>query len=132
MDKEMTAEQYNQQHQEWLLDELLSNNKEKAKYIIENMPYVDVELDYDNSTTGVYRNDDYELEIDNYFLIFELNVTRYGYEISGDYNSPSEYVETSKDIYVDLKEVYEREGLIALDRTSIANIEKQIKDNVRF
>jgi len=126
----MTPEQYTQQHQEWLLNELLSNNKEKAKYILENIPNIDVDLDYDNRTTGVYRNDSYELEIDNYFLIFELNVTRYGYEIAGDYETPTEYVETSKDIYVDLKEVYHYEDVIALDRVSIAKIEKQIKDNV--
>ena len=128
----MTPEQYTQQHQEWLLNELLSNNKEKVKYILENIPNVDVELDYDNRTTGVYRNDSYELEIDNYFLIFELNVTRYGYEIAGDYENPTEYVETSKDIYVELKEVYDYEELIALDRVSIAKIEQQIKDNVIF
>lgn len=128
----MTLEQHQQQHAEWLLNELLNNNKSKVKYIIENLPTINVELDYDNRTTGIYKNDSYELEIEDYWIDFKINVIRYGYEIAGDYETQSEYVETSVDVYIELNAIYQDEQEISIDRVSISKLEKEITKQITY
>ncbi len=51
--------------------------------LIENLPVIEVELDYDGNF-GTYENSDFEIDFDHFFINCELRIEKY---ITTDYGS---------------------------------------------
>jgi len=117
---------YNQQHSDCLLNELLSDNKKKANYLLENMPSIDVYLESEvniSSQNAIFEDENFYIEIDKYCIDCHIQVKRNGY--------------TERDsVYVELNNVYfetdEGSETVSLDRMSIAKLEKSIKNNINI
>lgn len=94
------------------------------------MSWIDLGLNYDSS--GVkFNDDDYEIEIEGILIRTYIDVDIQGKVIDSTICNPSEFSVKSKNIDVNIKEVYDADGyLIKFNQNQIKALQKEIEKSI--
>lgn len=112
---------------------------ERAKIVnsvINNIPEIEVSFDVweyvGENTIGSYKNEHYEIEVNNYVITFYLEVSEKGIE-KGGYNDPTEYTKKNDKVWVDDLEIKNSDcELLELTETEYKKAVNEIIKNVIF
>lgn len=105
----------------------LSENKFSA--LLESVPTIDIDLDWDNGL-GVYECEDQTVDAGDYMLVFGLCVQEYQTKVSATHFSPEEYNTESKDVEVYSMAVWFDDEVIDLSIEQYVELKKVIANKI--
>lgn len=115
-----------------ILSDKFKNNQHYYMVIskLQKSPIIELELEWDGSS-GCYSKNDYEIELDDYFLQFDLSVTKIIKVTSETHLNPQESTVISFDIDVSDLKVFKDEISISFENSLYKSIVKEVKSLIK-
>ncbi|MDB0602127.1 hypothetical protein PL373_13410 [Tenacibaculum maritimum] len=113
---------------------LVTLTQSQLMSVLKNLPSIEIEFDWDyddrGNDYGTYKNEDHEIEFDNWFIRCELFVTESGKTTSSTYLQPSEFNSIGYQVEVGKLELWNDEDEIELTEQQYEKIVEQIIKNI--
>ncbi len=105
------------------------DNSNLIKEITDNLPIIEIEIDYDGDI-GLYDNDDYEIEFERYLIRCHISIKTERKITEQDYLQPEESENQIKEIYIFINEVWEQDFELIFNKKEKRIISESIENNI--